>query len=153
MKKLMSVMALFVISLLAISMVSADTLENKLEIDKVEVNGQEAQIYGDFIVGFSDSVDDLDAVSVDEGEVLEIEVELEAKITILKIGTLHPESSWTVMKNKYGEILNLSSPQMLLIYKNESTGWCHYTMFHIPRPLPFIYYVYQSCRIRKHIYP
>jgi len=60
-----------------------------------------------------------------------LEVELEAKITILKIGTLHPESSWTVMKNKYGEILNLSSPQMLLIYKNESTGWCHYTMFHI----------------------
>jgi len=60
-----------------------------------------------------------------------LEVELGAKISILKIGTLHPESSWTVMKNKYGEILNLSSSQMLLIYKNESTGWCHYTMFHI----------------------
>jgi len=76
MKKLLSIMALFVISLLTLSMVSAGVSDN-LEIVDIEVNGQNANVYTALEVDAS-NVDNLDSVAVDEGEVLEVDVELKA---------------------------------------------------------------------------
>ena len=61
MKKLLSIMALFVISLLTLSMVSAVDLSD-VSIKSIEINGN--------------NVDDGETIAVDEGEILEVEVGL-----------------------------------------------------------------------------
>lgn len=63
MRKLLSLMALFVISVLAISLVSA--------LDATQVNWKEVEVNGH-------EVEDGDVLAVDEGQTLEIEVGLEA---------------------------------------------------------------------------
>jgi len=81
MKKLLSMLALFMISLMTISMVSATSLDDNLEIVDVDVNGEDAQIYTASEVDNIADVDHLNGIAVDEGEVLEIEVDLEATAT------------------------------------------------------------------------
>ncbi len=76
-KNLLNVMALFVISLLAVSMAVNASVDTSLDIADVEVNGQGADIYTREQVDAS-NVDNLDGVAVDEGEVLEVKVDLEA---------------------------------------------------------------------------
>ena len=84
MKKLMSVMALFVIGLLAISMVSA-SVSDSLQVTEVDINGQDNfQFYTKEQVDAS-NVDNLNSVAVDEGETLEISVELEASADLENI--------------------------------------------------------------------
>src|SRR3989344_6307922 len=77
-KNLLNVMALFVISLLAVSMVVSASVDTSLDIADVEVNGQDdIDIYTKEQVDAS-NVDNLNSVEVDEGEVLEVKVDLEA---------------------------------------------------------------------------
>ncbi len=84
MKKLMSVMALFVIGLLAVSMVSA-SVGDSLQITEIDINGQDdITFYTEDEVDAS-NVDNLDSVAVDEGEILEISVELEASADLENI--------------------------------------------------------------------
>ena len=80
----MSVMALFVIGLLAISMVSA-SVSDSLQVTEVDINGQDNfQFYTKEQVDAS-NVDNLNSVAVDEGETLEISVELEASADLENI--------------------------------------------------------------------
>lgn len=66
MKKLLSILALFVVSLLAVSLVSADNLSN-LEIKQLKINGDVVEVGEKF--------------DVDEGDTLKIKVKLENKGT------------------------------------------------------------------------
>ncbi len=77
MRKLLSIMALFVMSLLTISMVSADYVAGTLEIVDVEVNGDNVDLLTNSDLE-GHTIDDFSGMSVEEGETLEIEVGLEA---------------------------------------------------------------------------
>jgi uncharacterized membrane protein len=81
MRKLTVLMALFVISVMCLSLVQAVSLEDTLSIDELEVNDQEADLYTQEEVDATGSIDDLSGVAVEEGETLEIEVFLEAAET------------------------------------------------------------------------
>lgn len=76
-------MAVFVVTLLMASMVSAGSVGNYLTLSKVEVeiDGHDVSVYdqADFSTG---SVDDLNALAVKEGDVLSIDVSLEANQTL-----------------------------------------------------------------------
>ena len=80
MRKLLTIMALFVLSILVVSLVSASTLDDAdglLRLTGVEVNGKTATVY-DQATASADVIDDLNGVRVKEGETLEVEVDLEA---------------------------------------------------------------------------
>jgi uncharacterized membrane protein len=68
MRKLLSIMALFVVSLLTFSMVSALTPGVELDVDSVKVNGDEVDFMNN------------EVLSVEEGQTLEIKVGLKAPL-------------------------------------------------------------------------
>ena len=68
-----------IFSLLAVALVSSTSLESDLAINMVEVDDREAQLYSLDEVAAVASIDDLNAIVVEEGETLEVEVTLEAE--------------------------------------------------------------------------
>jgi uncharacterized protein YxeA len=84
MRKLLSViMALFVISILSLSLVNAVSLDDDtLRVKEVEVNGQTVTVYTPEQVNDAVSINDLNGVAVEEGERLDVRVELEATQTV-----------------------------------------------------------------------
>ncbi len=84
MKKLLSLMAIFVISLLSVSMVSAQYAPGELDVLEVEINHIEATTLTQADVetlqtANQDGIDFTGAVVVEEGENLEIEVLIESR--------------------------------------------------------------------------